>query len=91
MPQARPLLFGAALLLLALPGHPLAPLSGLPLDLPSLGLLLLVVGWLIALPGAPPRWRLLAGALVVTAFLKVAIAWLAPGSRWAARGSFSSL
>ena len=32
MAQARPLLFGAVLLTLVLPGHPLAPLSGLPLE-----------------------------------------------------------
>ena len=53
MAQARPLLFGAVLLALALPGHPLAPLSGLPLDLPALCLVVLAAGWWIALPGAP--------------------------------------
>src|SRR6185503_5085114 len=63
MAQARLLLFGALLLALALPGHPLVPLSGLPLDLPALGLLLLVVGWWIALPGVPPRVGLLTVAL----------------------------
>ena len=33
MSQARPLIFGAALLALAVPGHPLAVLPGLPLGL----------------------------------------------------------
>ena len=78
MAQARPLLFGAVLLTLALPGHPLAPLSGLPLDLPALALLLLVLGWMIALPGAPPRAGSIAGVLVALALLKATIAWLAP-------------
>ena len=44
MAQARPLLFGALLLALALPGHPLAPLSGLPLDVPALAAAVLVIG-----------------------------------------------
>src|SRR5687768_11491846 len=78
MAQARPLLFVAVLLTLALPGHPLAPLSGLPLDLPALAVLLIVGGWAIALPGAPPRAVRLAGALVVLAVLKATIGWLAP-------------
>src|SRR4051794_31489444 len=78
MAQARPLLIGAALLALALPGHSLAPLGGLPLDLPALGLLVLLVGWWIALPGAPPRAGALAGALVVLGLLKATIWWAAP-------------
>ncbi|HUR08067.1 MAG TPA: glycosyltransferase family 39 protein, partial [Nonomuraea sp.] len=79
MAQARPLLIGAALLALALPGHPLAPLSGLPLDLPALGLLVLLAGWWIALPGAPRRAVALAGALLVLGVLKATIWWAAPG------------
>src|SRR4051812_46814656 len=78
MAQARPLLFGAVLLTLALPGHPLVPLSGLPLDLPALVVVLLVVGWMIALPGAPPRSPLLVGLLVALALAKATVGWLAP-------------
>ena len=78
MAQARPLLFGAVLLALALPGHPLAPLSGLPLDLPSLALALLVVAWALALPGAPPRATALSAAILALALLKATVGWLAP-------------
>src|SRR6185503_10067274 len=80
MAQARLLFFGAVLLTLALPGHPLVPLSGLPLDLSAQALLLLVVGWMIALPGNPPRATLLTGAAVGLAVLKVTIAGLAPAN-----------
>jgi 4-amino-4-deoxy-L-arabinose transferase-like glycosyltransferase len=78
MAQARPLLIGAVLLALALPGHPLAPLSGVPLDLSAVCLLLAVVGWWIALPGTPPRSGLLVGALVGLAALKALVGWAAP-------------
>jgi hypothetical protein len=78
MAQARLLLFGVALLALALPGHPMAPLSGVPLDVPGLVLVLLVVGWWVALPGAPPRAGLIAATLVALAGLRVSIGWLAP-------------
>ncbi|MFN8632482.1 MAG: hypothetical protein U0893_01420 [Chloroflexota bacterium] len=78
MARARLLIFGAILLTLAAPGHALAPLSGLPLDLPALVLLVLAVAWWIALPGAPPRAGLLAGALVGLAVLKVVVWSLAP-------------
>ncbi len=78
MPQARPLLLGAVLLALALPGHPHGLLSGVPLDLPALGLLLLVVGWWIALPGAPPRAGMLATAVLLLGVVRVAFGWVAP-------------
>lgn len=78
MPQARPLLFGALLLALALPGHLLVPLNGLPLDLPALCLVVLAAGWWIALPGAPPRAGALAAVLAVLAVLKVGVWWAAP-------------
>ncbi|MCC7368452.1 MAG: glycosyltransferase family 39 protein [Chloroflexi bacterium] len=78
MPQARPLLFGAVLLALAMPGHPLAHLSGLPLSVPSLCLVLLVAGWMVALPGVPTRAGLWSGALALLAALKLATFWLAP-------------
>ena len=55
MTRARLLTFGALLLALALPGYPLTPLSGLPLDLPAILLLLVMVGWAILLPGAQTR------------------------------------
>src|SRR4051794_27161480 len=64
MAQARLLLFGVALLTLVLPGPPLAPLSGLPLGLPALWLVVLVLGWALALPGTPPRPKLLIGGFV---------------------------
>src|SRR5689334_13214059 len=78
MPQARPLLFGALLLALALPGHPLAPLSGLPLDLPALCLVVLIAAWWIAFTGAPPRTGALVSGLVALAMLKATIWWAAP-------------
>ncbi len=78
MPQARPLIFGAALLSLALPGHPLALLGGLPLDLPAIWLALLVVGWAVLLPGAPPRGRLLLGGLAAVGLLRVLVGLVAP-------------
>jgi hypothetical protein len=78
MDQARPLFFGVVLLTLALPGHPLAPLSGLPFEVAAVCVLLLVIGWAIALPGAPPYTRPLTAALLGLAALKVALGWLAP-------------
>jgi hypothetical protein len=78
MAQARPLLFGAVLLALALPGHPLAPLSGLPLDLPALCVLVLTIGWWISLPGVPTRAGAVAAAFLVLGLVKVAIWWGAP-------------
>src|SRR5689334_9211989 len=78
MPQARPLILGAALLALAAPGHPLALLPGLPLGLLGLVLAALVVGWWIALPGQPPRAGLLLGAIVLLVVFKVAIGVVAP-------------
>src|SRR5262249_54933573 len=78
MAQARPLFFGAVLLALVLPGHPLAPLSGLPLDLPALVAVLLVAGRAIALPRAPLGAAPLAGAVAAVAMLKASVGWLAP-------------
>jgi hypothetical protein len=79
MSLARPMLFGAALLALALPGHPLAQLGGVPLGVPSIVLALLVAGWMILLPGAPSRAVLLTAAFVALAGLKLLTGWLAPG------------
>jgi hypothetical protein len=79
MPVARPILFGVVLLAIALPGHPLAYLSGVPLSVPSLCLVLLVAGWALALGGRPPRTGALTAAFLVVAGLKLATNWLAPG------------
>jgi hypothetical protein len=79
MPLARPLLFGAVVLALALPGHPLALLGGVPLSVASLCLVLLVAGWALALSGTPPRAMLLSGAFLSVAGLKLMTFWLAPG------------
>ena len=79
MPVARPILFGAVLLAIALPGHPLAYLSGLPLSVPSFCLVLLVAGWALALAGSLPRVGTLTAAFLVVACLKLSVSWLAPG------------
>src|SRR3954463_5614446 len=86
MPQARLLIFGAALLALAVPGHPLAVLPGLPLGLTGIVVAVLVVGWWIALPGQPPRAGLLLGAIVLLVTLKLGIGVAAP--RYGLVGSF---
>src|SRR6266536_1507060 len=78
MSQARPLIFGAALLALAVPGHPLALISGLPLGLAGIVVAVLVVAWWIALPGQPPRAGLLLGAIVLLVALKIGIGVAAP-------------
>ena len=78
MPVLRPVLFAVALLYLALPGHPLALLPGLPLGPLGVAVALAIATWWIGLPGAPPRARALLGALAVLAVVKVGTGSLAP-------------
>ncbi len=74
----RLIFLGVALAYLALPGHPLALLPGLPLGRLGLAVGLAVVVWLSALAGPPPRPRLGIGVLAGLVLLKVALSWLAP-------------
>ena len=78
MPLARPLVFGVALAYLLTPGHPLAPLSGLPLGATALAVSLAIASWAVALPGAPPRAPAAIGVLAALAVAKLAVGWLAP-------------
>ena len=78
MPAVRPVLFAAALLYLALPGHPLAILPGLPLGPLGVAVALAVGAWWIGLPGAPPRARVLLGAVAALVVVKVITSELAP-------------
>ncbi|MCC6179205.1 MAG: glycosyltransferase family 39 protein [Chloroflexi bacterium] len=79
MPVLRLLVFGLALAFVALPGHPLSPAPGLPLGLLGIALWIVIAGWSMALPGVPPRPRLVLGALTVLAGVRVGLSLLAPG------------
>jgi hypothetical protein len=85
MAQARPLLFGAVLLTLVLPGHPLAPLSGLPLDLPPpwCSFCSRPVGDRTA--GRPAPRGTARCVLVALALLKATVGWFAPAYGLTAR------
>ncbi|MBA2448320.1 MAG: hypothetical protein H0V51_09875, partial [Chloroflexi bacterium] len=74
----RLLFFGAALGYLAAPGHPSAWLAGLPLGSIGIAAGIALVGWAIALPGAPPRARLVGALLVGGVVVKLLLAWSAP-------------
>ena|SRR5687768_6143970 len=78
MPVDRLAFFAVALAYLALPGHAMAPLPGLPLDVTALAAALGLCVWAAALPGAPPRVRVLVGALLFLAVARLALAWLSP-------------
>lgn len=78
MPVERLLLFALALAYPALPGHPSAPLAGLPLGPAALGAVLLVLVWGLGLPGGPPRARPALLVLALLAALKLGLGWSAP-------------
>jgi hypothetical protein len=80
-----PLLLAAAALYLLLPGHPLAPLPGLPLDAPSLAALGLVAilffGWAPRRPARADRYLLAALAVLCVVKLGAHAAGLEYGLR----------
>src|SRR5688572_9890330 len=78
MPVDRLLFFGAALLYLALPGHSLALLPGLPLGILDLVVGLSLLLWPLALRGAPPLARPAVALVTVLAVAKLALGWAAP-------------